>query len=517
MSRESAASGEPPASAHSPHASRSFLALLLLGIAIRCVALTQPLVDAHLLRQCQTAAVTRSLLEQPGFPLAAQIPWLGDIEARFILEVPLYNYLVIAVHAVVGDLDVSGKVTTILLWALSFALLQGIWRRLLDREQTMWASLLFVLAPLEVFYGQAFMPEMLVQALAFGFLLLALRYAEVPTASRWIACAVIGLVGLLVKLPEVAHLYVILGFLIVRAHGWRATLWPRHLVAAVLSFVALKFWGDYTDAINRVHLPEWTSEHVLPGFVGSLASRFTVKPWAAVAAYLGFFVIPGIAAVAAGVGLWIAARARCRTLLIAWVLSIAAYYFVWFGNAGTAQSYYNLPAVAPLCALFSLGVCALLRWGKFARWQTAARIAVVALLLASVTPGLRYLFQKDTRILAAARWVRDHSQPGDLILVRPAHRWDMSDYFYNPVIAHLADRPTFVWTPKTPEPIQRTALARAPFAVVIKPAPPATGLAGKIARLRGTKPPQAEPDAWLLAAGFTRAEEQEAFAAYRRE
>ena len=48
----------------------------------------------------------------------------------------------------------SGKVVSIALWTLSFFLLQAIWRRILIPSTAMWANVLFVVSPLDVFYGQ---------------------------------------------------------------------------------------------------------------------------------------------------------------------------------------------------------------------------------------------------------------------------------------------------------------------------------------------------------------------------
>src|SRR6185436_14061888 len=115
-------------------------------------------------RQAQTAGVTERLIEQPG--ISSKIPWAGSLNDRFVLELPLYNYLVIAVYHLTGALDLSGKVVSILLWAIGFVVLQLIWRRLLTRNQTAWANLLFIVSPLGVFYFQAFMPESLTQLLA---------------------------------------------------------------------------------------------------------------------------------------------------------------------------------------------------------------------------------------------------------------------------------------------------------------------------------------------------------------
>ncbi len=494
---------------------RSFWVFLILGILLRSVALNQPLVDAHLLRQCQTAAATESLIGQPGFPLAAKIPWLGDLDAHFILELPLYNYLVMAVHWFTGNLDLSGKVTSIVLWAFSFVLLQAIWRRMLGGAKTFWANLLFVIAPLEVFYGQAFMPEMLVQALAFAFVVLVLRHDEKPGLGRWIALTSVGAVGLLVKLPEFAHLYLLLAAVAFR-HGWRTLVMPRTIIAGLLTVAALKAWSGYVDSINSAYLPEWNSGEALRGFIGPLGSRFQARPWMMLAGYLGAFVFSGPAALAAAMGLWTFIRTRSRGLLGVWLVSIALFYLIWFGNAGSSQSYYNLPAVAPLCALFGIGIEALLALGWVAKMRAVAIPIIALLVVVPPIPVWFYLFKQDRQIFEAAQWVRDHSGPGEVILFRPNHRFDMVDYPYNPVPAYYSGRPAFVWTGGTPEKIRGLAMERAKVAVVTSPQPAPSGLAGAFARFRGAAVPKAESDDWLTGAGFEVVESDGRFTAYRR-
>jgi hypothetical protein len=62
---------------------------LIIGIAFRCVALNQPLVDAHLLRQCFTAAATKDLIDEPAFHLSSRVSWMGDVDVRYIQELPI--------------------------------------------------------------------------------------------------------------------------------------------------------------------------------------------------------------------------------------------------------------------------------------------------------------------------------------------------------------------------------------------------------------------------------------------
>lgn len=495
---------------------RSFWVLLVAGLALRCVALTEPLVDAHLLRQCQTAAVTESLESQPGFPMAAQIPWLGNLEGRFLLELPLYNYGVLGLNKILKNLDMSGKLVSVLLWGGSFFLLQAIWQRMLRPGEVFWANLTFIVAPLGVFYGQAFMPEMLVQVLAFGFIVAVLRYAEKPDIRHWVVCAITGLAALLVKFPETIHLYLLLGFVVWQLHGWKGALLPRYLVAGAVTVAALKMWSGYVDAINNRWLPEWSSQATLVGFIGPLASRFTLKPWLMIAGYLGAFVAPGPVMPAALGGLWVFLQKPRGGLLGIWLISVVLFYLVWFGNAGSAQSYYNLPALPVVAALFGVGMDAMISRKSFAHWRNATAVALTISLIICIAPVLRYLFTQDRTLLGAAAWLRTNTPPGTVAIFRPNHRWDMVRYPYNPVLAYYAERPTFVLTDFTPEPQRQAAIERARYAVVTMPPPAATGLAASLQRLRGSGPPVLASLDWLTKAGFSKLDEGEGFTIYVR-
>ena len=484
-----------------PKLDRFFWMFLFVGIALRCVAINQPLVDAHLLRQCQTADATDSLIGQPGFNLSSSIPWLGDIDERYVQELPLYNYLAMGVHHVIGNLDMSGKIVSILLWAAAFFCLQFIWHRLLDREQTFWANLLFVIAPLSVFYGQAFMPEMLVQLLAFAFILLLIQYDETPTLTRWLSCMAVGLTGLLVKLPEIAHLYLILIALVFTREGFRALWRPRYLITAALTIAALKFWGNYLDVVNVGPLSFGSSKEKLSGYIGTWDSRFQLVPWGMVCFYLTAFVVTGPSALITVYGLWIFLRRQREKILGLWLLSLAVFYLLWFRLAAPAQSYYNLPALAPLCALFGIGMNRLLASKFILPWRRWAIIGAVLLVIVPAIPVYRYLFRQDRHILAAANWVRENTKPDDVILFRPNHRSDMIDYAWNPIPAYYGKRPTFVWTRYTPESYRKAALEHANYAVVTLPRPAPSGPLGMINRFRHLDRVP-EPTDWLETSGF---------------
>lgn len=494
---------------------RLFYSLLFVGVLIRSVALLDPLVDHGLLRQAQTAAATKGLIEQPGVALSSHIPWAGDLNENFILELPLYNYFVAGLFKITHQLDLSGKLVSIGLWAVSFSLLQGIWRRCLKPSQVFWANLLFVSAPLGVFYSQAFMPESLVQTLAFGFVLLILRHDEKPTLARWTACAATGVLALLVKLPETAHLYLILAFFVFRRERWTALRRPHYWVAALITVAALKLWGGYMDSTNLQWLPEWGSKENLQLFIGSLHDRLHLKPWIMIILYLGAFVVPAATAGIAAFGFWILARRERQPVLLLWFAGLALFYLVWFGNTAAKQGYYNIVALAPLSAVFGIGTAFILGKTVLLRWPRRSAVAMAIVTIACAVPGLIYLFAPDQRILAAARWAHDHTTKNDLIVFQPNHRWDMRDYSYNAVLNYYSDRATVVWTRNTPERYRRAALERGRY-VIVTHRPPVSDVKPSrwLAKFRGLDQWKPQSLDWLAANGFTSLTEQDEFSVY---
>lgn len=498
-----------------PQLDWSFYLFLVAGIALRCIALNHPLLDAHAIRQCQTAAATESLLEQPGFHLSSRIPWAGNFEVYYLQELPLYNYLVIAIYHLLHNLDVSGKVVTILLWISAFIVLQFIWRRFLAQSQANWANLLFVITPLGVFYGQAFMPEMLVQLLAFAFVLFIIRYHEIPNLTRWTTCAATGLLGCLVKFPEIVHLYLILIILIFTREKMRALIRPRYLVAAAVTIATTMWWSRYMDSINVDPLSFGSAQHNLLLFIGSWQSRFHLVPWAMIGFYLAALVAPGLAILVPFYGLIAYLRTSRVVVLDLWLTSLAVFYLIWFGNAASSQSYYNLVALAPICGLFGIGLSRLLTCSLGERWPHASVTIAILLVLIPALPIYRHLFRQDKQVLAAAQWVQENTAPNNLILFRPNHTSAMIDYQYNPVLAYYGKRPTFVWTINTPEIYRKAALERSTYAVVTLPQPQPAGLLGLLNRFRHFDRAPAQTN-WLESAGFVWLTTENGFTVYTR-
>jgi 4-amino-4-deoxy-L-arabinose transferase-like glycosyltransferase len=445
---------------------------LLLGVAVRLVALNQPLVDAQAFRQTLTALMVRSMMAEPGWPVGGVATWRGDLPARLVQELPLYNYLIMPLARLTGQLDASGKLVSVFLWAASFVVLQRLWQRWLNARQKFWANLIFVLAPLSVFFGQAFMPEMLVQLLAFAFLLALVRYQEHPMQGRLLLAAGVGLLGMLVKGPELLHLGLLGLVLVFQKEGIRALRRPLYWFALMVVVAASLGWSHVMDAANARYFPECTSYKNLIYFLGGVRDRFMPSGYFNIALYLTLFVLTPAGVLLAVAGAWRLFRKRPWGLPALWCLSIVFFYVFWSGPVARQHSYYNLPALAPCALLFGLGVDWL--WNRrFGAARPAPRWAPAALLLAALAPFLLgaglYLFRPDPVIVESTRWLREHTRPEDLILVKANHRNDAVDFTWLAPFPYYAQRRCWIYSRFVPAEERQRALATSAYALVTLP------------------------------------------------
>jgi 4-amino-4-deoxy-L-arabinose transferase-like glycosyltransferase len=444
--------------------------LLVIGIIVRLLAINHPLVDAHLYRQTQTALMTRQMIEEPGLHLGGIATWRGDLPARLIQEFPVFNYLIMPVYKITGNLDMSGKLVSVLLWIACFFLLQCIWRRCLTESQRLWANVLFVVAPLSVFFGQAFMPEMVVQLLAFSFLVALFRYDEKPRTMRLVIAMIIGTLGMVVKTPEILHLYVLLVILVLKREGLRALKVPAYWVVGIISIIIVQQWGRVMETSNVKYFPEWTASSYLAHFIGNIWQHFAPMGYIRILLYLTCFTLGPLGLVCVAIGIWRLFRSRPWGPAVWWVLSIAFFYFFWSGPVGRGQSYYNLPALGPCALLFALG----------ADWLWRLRVSsnllrrcgagmLIAGLAVFWTVGNLYLFQPDQVILECTRWIRENTQPDDLILLKANHREDSVEYQALAPYPYYARRRFWVYSHRTLDDEKERALATSRYALVTLP------------------------------------------------
>lgn len=450
--------------------------LLFIGIMIRLPVLISPISEGY--RNAQTATLTVNMIENGELRFDPIAPWRGDLDARLVQELPVYNLLVLAVDRVPGiPLDSAGRLVSLLLWIVSFILLQFLWRWTLPSGARVWANLLFVLAPLNWYAGAAFMPETLVQLFSIAFMLLCLIYTK---DQRFRICALLILVaglGLLVKFPAFVHLGFFAALVWLDRLGWCSLFRPALLAGALLLVGCLVAWGRYADSFNSLHFDYWTGLRNLEGFIQFHQSRLAPSYYLPLLGVNSLFLLGLVGVPLAMLGFWRTLR-HCRSSFTSrvWIylfISLLAYWLIW-AKAAPGQNYYNLYNLIFFAAMFGVGFNSAIGWMHRQAVLVTLRGSLIAgtvvALAATCVLGWSLLYKPDHVVIRAAEWIRNNTQTDEMVILQPRHISVAMDYEHQPMLSHLSGRRSWIWTRSTPEAEKQRALDTATHAIVTSPA-----------------------------------------------
>jgi hypothetical protein len=163
-------------------------------------------------------------------------------------------------------------------------------------------------------------------------------------------------------------------------------------------------------------------------------------------------------------------RSRPVGLPVWWLLSIVFFFVFWSGPVSRGQSYYNLPALGPCALLFGIGADWLLSQCRPIAIRSPWATATLLLLLGPfLVGGSLYLFRPDRVVLESTQWIREHTQPDDLILIKSNHREDTVDYQALAVYPYYAQRRFWVYSRFVAAEEIKRGLETSKFALVTLP------------------------------------------------
>jgi uncharacterized membrane protein len=90
----------------------ALVGILLLGLVLRLLFITAPLLDAHRWRQIDTATMARYFYQDSLNPLYPQVNW-GGPEGYVESEFPLVPWIAALLYYAFGPDDVWGRVTSV--------------------------------------------------------------------------------------------------------------------------------------------------------------------------------------------------------------------------------------------------------------------------------------------------------------------------------------------------------------------------------------------------------------------
>jgi 4-amino-4-deoxy-L-arabinose transferase-like glycosyltransferase len=400
--------------------SKLAITLSIFAVAARLVLIDQPYIDSWSWRQSDVAAIARNF-EKNGFHFAyPQIDWAGDAPGYVGTEFPILPFLAALCYKVSGVHEWIGRSQAVIFFAVSLPFFFLLVREIFGGMAATWATFFYSFAPLNIFAGRSFMPDVPSLSLALIALYFFLRWIdnEQPALFVWAAFAIS--LALLIKLPTAIFAAPLL-FLVWQKWRWnflqQRMLW---LFAAITILPSLAwYWHAYQIA-----------ERFYPHhFFGAGGIRIEHFSWyGRIMRLTATSSLTPILSIIAVIGLFVARRGK-HAYFFHWWLAAMILFIIIVGY-GNRHPWYQLPLV-PIAAAFAGAACAFVG-SKI----SASRVAVITLsiLVASsflvlASAYVRPLYRPSAAELRAAGLeLRKSTSPDALIIA--ADDGDPTVFYY---------------------------------------------------------------------------------------
>ena len=365
-----------------------FCAALIAHFYLTTANWNSAFMPGHEFRQAQTAIVTYYIDQQDNFSLRYETPVLGKPWVALPLEVPLYEWSVVALSRATGlpHFKAARGITLACFYLTLPALFLLLGRLGVPRPRRLLTLALVLACPVYIFYSRAFLIDSMELMCCTWFLACFVRLMDERRWSWFAATTVIGICAALIKnttyalwlLPGAAYVVWLLWRDWRSGRGWLAMLRTAlcGLGGVVISLVLLYWWIGFTDTIKASHPAGaiFTSKSLAAGNYGmfDLGAHFSPTTWRVLLTrWHEAIMAPWI------IGLILVAGLAGRSSIRWWVLALTGLFLlaqVLFPLAYAYQDYYFYACTVFLMAAFGFVLGGLLDSGLpgWVRWPLVA-------------------------------------------------------------------------------------------------------------------------------------------------
>jgi hypothetical protein len=370
-----------------PHGiSKLVIAIWIAAVAVRLILINQPYVDHWSWRQSDVAAIARNFFEN-GFRFAyPQIDWAGSATGFVGTEFPILPFVAAICYKFAGVHEWIGRSQAVIFFAVSlpffFLLVRDTWHGLPGHDPSagcrchvaaVWATFFFAFAPLNIFAGRSFMPDVPSLSLSIIGLHFFLRWVRNRKWAPLLIASIAISLSLLIKITSIVIaaplLYLAVAAVYDRGNPRKGDLQiaPAVLETAAPCVVGARraplHWLALFGAIALLSSIAWywhahqIAQRFYPHhFFGAGGIRIESFPWYwEIARRTVTFSLTPVLAILALIGLFVAPRSK-RSLLFHWWL-VAMILFILVVGYGNRHPWYQLPLVS-IAAAFAGVACA---------------------------------------------------------------------------------------------------------------------------------------------------------------
>jgi hypothetical protein len=377
-------------------------AVILSGVLLRAYRITDPPLERHRVRQCDTAAMARNFYEGSLNILYPQIDWGGSTPGYVESEFPIFSFAIALLYRAFGVHEWFGRAVSIGAYVFSAIFLFRLTRRLFSDPVALVTVLFFSFVPLSVTFTRTIQPESLMAlGTIAGIYYFRVWYEDEWRPALWLSALGIALAALLK--PFSLYMGVPLLYLCFRRFGWKffrkAELWVYFIVVMVPIALwyshAWKLWVDYGNTLGvfagwqKLFLSGVTDRM---GFWLSLGKRLCERLVYLIATPAG--LIPLL------VGML--TKPPRREYLVYWWAVGFALCIAGVAVGHRAHDYYQLPVVFIASIFMAIGVVRLWELG----WPSKRFSAACAVMLSLATVGYGAWQSISERPLGPGDWNR---------------------------------------------------------------------------------------------------------------
>src|SRR6267378_6467533 len=175
----------------------------IFAVAARLVLVNQPDIDHGSWRQSDVATIARNFSAN-GFHFAyPRIDWAGDAPGYVGTEFPVLPFLAAICYKFAGIHEWIGRSQAVIFFAVSLPFFFLLVREVFGGDAAVWATVFFSFAPMSVFAGRSFMPDVPSLSLAIIGLYLFLRWVNNGRLLLFFLAAIAISLSLLIKITSI--------------------------------------------------------------------------------------------------------------------------------------------------------------------------------------------------------------------------------------------------------------------------------------------------------------------------
>ena len=179
------------------------IVIWIASVAVRLIFINQPYVDHWSWRQTDVAAIARNFLQNGfrfGYP---QIDWAGNAPGYVGTEFPILPFTAALCYKFAGVHEWIGRIQAVILFALSLPFFFLLIRKIFGSTAAVWATFFYGFAPLNIFAGRSFMPDVASLTLAIVGLYCFSLWVERDQRSSFLITAIAISLSFLIKITTI--------------------------------------------------------------------------------------------------------------------------------------------------------------------------------------------------------------------------------------------------------------------------------------------------------------------------